>query len=286
MPMDLCDHRTIQALLQPLGFHFSRAKGQNFLTDRSVPVRIADACGADTDTGVVEIGPGIGCLTEQLAMRAGGVLAFEVDDRLRPVLAVTLAPYENIEVVFRDVMEADLAEEISRSLPFSRHLLCANLPYSITTPVLRRILESGCFSSAVVMVQREVAERICAGPGEKEYGAFTLLVQWYARAELLFEVGPGSFMPQPKVSSAVVRLTMREGPPFQTDEKLMFRLIRAAFNMRRKTLVNALSGIYDREDVRAALSACGFSETIRGEALSLEDFCTLADHLKENTKSI
>lgn len=279
MPMDLCDHQTIQALLQPLGFHFSRAKGQNFLIDSTVPERIADACGADADTGVVEIGPGIGCLTVQLAARAGGVLAFEVDQRLRPVLAVTLAPYGNIEVVFRDVMEADLQEEIGRSLRFPKQMLCANLPYSITTPVLTKILRAGCFDSAVVMVQQEVAERICAAPGSKDYGAFTLLVQWYAEPELLFSVGPESFLPRPKVSSAVVRLVMRQAPPYETDEKCLFRIVRAGFNMRRKTLVNALEGVYGKEAARAALHACGLSETIRAEALSLQEFCALADAL-------
>ena len=176
-----------------------------------------------------------------------------------------------------DLMEADLAADIRDMLPFARHVLCANLPYSITTPVVTKILRAGCFSSAVVMVQKEVAERMCAAPGGKEYGAFTLLVQWYAEPAYLFTVGPGSFMPRPKVSSAVVKLTLRGVPPYDTDEKLLFRLIRAAFNHRRKTLVNALEGVCGKERIRAAILDCGFSETVRGEALSLADFATLTN---------
>lgn len=279
--MDLCDHKQIQALLSAEGFQFSRAKGQNFLTARWVPERIAEACGLDRQTGVAEIGPGVGCLTEQLALRAGKVVAFEVDERLRPVLARTLAPYDNIEVVFGDVMRRDLPKEVALSLPGLRPVLCANLPYSITTPVLTKIFEARCFESATVMVQREVAERLCACPGEKEYGAFTLLTQWYAQPELLFTVGPECFVPRPKVTSAVVRLTMRTKPPVQAEEKALFRVIRAAFNMRRKTLVNALDGVCGKEKARAALAACGFSETVRGEALSLADFAALTNVLAE-----
>lgn len=270
----------MQALLHAEGFHFSKAKGQNFLVARWVPERIADACGVDEDAGVVEIGPGVGCLTEQLALRAGKVLAFEVDELLKPVLAQTLAPYDNIEVVFGDVMRRDLKQEADRSLPGLRHILCANLPYSITTPVLTKIYESRCFTEATVMIQREVADRMCAAPGRKDYGAFTLLTQWYAEPELLFTVGPECFMPRPKVTSAVVRLKMRREPPYDTDERMLFRIIRAAFNMRRKTLVNALEGVCGKERARETIIRCGLSETVRGEALSLQDFTALADHLR------
>jgi len=278
--MDLCDYKQIQALLQAEGFHFSKAKGQNFLTEKWVPARIADSCGLDENTGVMEIGTGVGCLTEQLALRAGKVLAFEVDEQLKPVLAMTLAPYDNIEVVFGDVMRRDLPRELESSLPGMRHVLCANLPYSITTPVLTKIYESRCFDTVTVMVQREVADRMCAAPGQKDYGAFTLLTQWYAEPETLFAVGPECFIPRPKVTSAVVRMKMRKAPPADCDEKLFFRLVRAAFNMRRKTLVNALDGVCGKETARAAVLACGFSETVRGEALSLADFAALTNAIR------
>ena len=280
--MDLCNYRDIQALLSETdGFRFSRAKGQNFLTARWVPERIAEECGLDRDTGVVEIGPGVGCLTEQLALRAGRVIAFEVDELLRPVLERTLAPYDNVEVVFGDVMRRDLRREVGESLAGLRPVLCANLPYSITTPVLTQIYEARCFDAVTVMVQKEVADRMCADAGQKDYGAFTLLTQWYGEPELLFTVGPECFMPRPKVTSAVVRIRMRRTPPADADEKALFRLIRAAFNQRRKTLVNALDGVCGKEKARAALAACGFPETIRGEALRLADFAALANAVTE-----
>lgn len=279
--MDLCSYHEMQALLSAHGFHFSKAKGQNFLISKWVPERIADSCGLDKNTGVAEIGPGVGCLTEQLALRAGKVASFEVDEQLRPILALTLAPYDNIEIIFGDVMRRDLKKEMEKSMPGMRHVLCANLPYSITTPVLTKIYESRCFETVTVMVQREVAERICAAPGQKDYGAFSLLTQWYAEPSTLFTVGAECFMPRPKVTSAVVRLDMRDNPPFQTDEKLMFRLVRAAFNMRRKTLVNALDGVCGKEKARAAILRCGFSETVRGEALSLEEFASLTNVIAE-----
>lgn len=278
--MNLCDYREIQNLLAATdGFRFSKGKGQNFLIERWVPERIAEESGLDAGTGVVEIGTGVGCLTEQLALRAGKVMAFEIDELLKPVLARTLAPYDNIEVVFGDVMRRDLPEEIRNGLPGLRPVLCANLPYNITTPVLTKIFESRCFESAVVMVQKEVAERMCAAAGEKDYGAFTLLTQWYTTPELLFTVGAECFMPRPKVTSAVVRMTMRKTPPVEADEKAMFRVIRAAFNMRRKTLVNALDGLCGREKARAAILECGLPETVRGEALSLAEFAALTNAL-------
>lgn len=274
--MDLCDYKQIQNLLAATdGFRFSKARGQNFLTARWVPERITDEAGLDAQTGVAEIGPGVGCLTEQLALRAGKVLSFEIDELLKPVLARTLAPYDNIEVVFGDVMRRDLAAEIAMSLPGLRPVLCANLPYNITSPVLTKVYESRCFETVTVMVQKEVAERLCAAPGQKDYGAFTLLTQWYAEPELLFTVGPECFMPRPKVTSAVVRMIMRKEPPLEIDEKALFRVIRAAFNQRRKTLVNALDGVCGKEKARAAVVSCGFPETVRGEALSLADFAAL-----------
>ena len=266
-------------MLQANGFHFSKSKGQNFLTASWVPERIAEESGLDKNTGVVEIGPGVGCLTEQLAMRAGKVVAFEVDELLRPVLGVTMHPYENVEIVFGDVMRRNLREEVAERFEGLRPVLCANLPYNITSPVLTQIYEARCFDTVTVMVQKEVALRLCARAGEKDYSAFSILTQWYAEPELLFDVGAGCFVPQPKVTSAVVRMKMRQKPPVDCDEALFFRLVRAAFNMRRKTLVNALSGVCGKEDAARAIEACGFSATVRGEALTLEDFAKLAREL-------
>lgn len=273
--MNLCDYNEMRSLLQREGFHFSKSKGQNFLTASWAPERIALESGLDKNTGVVEIGPGVGCLTEQLSKAAGRVLAFELDEKLRPVLDVTLAPYDNIELIFGDVMRADLRREVTERLGGLRPVLCANLPYNITTPVLKKIFEARCFDTVTVMVQREVAERMCASAGDKDYGAFTLLTEWYAEPELCFTVGAECFVPQPKVTSAVVRLKMRAQPPMDIDEAALFRVIRAAFNQRRKTLINALSGLFGKEQTKAAIAACGFSETVRGESLSLRDFAAL-----------
>ncbi len=229
----------------------------------------------------MEIGPGFGCLTEQLSLRAGRVLAYELDETLRPVLAETLAGRENIELIFDDVLRRDIAADIRERLPGLRPLLCANLPYNITTPVLTRLLEARCFESLTVMVQKEVAERIAAAPDTPQYGAFSLLAQWYAEPELLFTVGAECFVPRPKVTSAVVQLTARPAPPVQTDEKSFFRVVRAAFNMRRKTLVNALDGLCGRETARAALAACGLDERVRGEALSMAEFAALTNAINQ-----
>ena len=240
-----------------------------------MPERIADEAALSPDDGVVEIGPGVGCLTEQLARRAGQVLCYEVDEHLKPVLARTLAGLDNVQVLFADVMGRDLAADTAALLPGLRWSVCANLPYAITTPVLTKLYQARCFERILVMVQKEVALRLCAHAGQADYGAFTLLTQWYAEPELLFTVGPDCFVPRPKVHSAVVRLTMRRTPPADVDETALFRVIRAAFNMRRKTLVNALDGLCGRERAAAALAACGLDEKIRGEALSLDDFAAL-----------
>ena len=277
MLMDLCDYEAMRPLLREAGFRFSKGKGQNFLTAAWVPARIADEAGLGPDDGVVEIGPGVGCLTRALASRAGKALAYEVDTALRPVLAKTVGDLRNLEIVFDDVMGRDLAADCAEKLPGLRHCVCANLPYSITTPVLTKLYQARCFDRILVMVQKEVARRMCAGPGNGDYGAFSLLTQWYARPELLFTVGPECFVPRPKVQSAVVRLIMRTAPPVQVDESAFFRVVRAAFNQRRKTLVNALEGVCGRETAAEALAACGLDSRLRGEALSLEDFAALTN---------
>ena len=281
--MNLTDSKEIQALLARHRFRFSKAMGQNFLIASWVPEDIAASAGLDADVGVLEIGPGIGCLTRELSKRAGKVLSVELDRSLQPILAETLRGCDNVEVLFGDVLKQDLPRLLDECLPGLRHKVCANLPYNVTSPVLTALIESRCFESITVMIQREVAKRICAGPGTADYGAFGLFVQWHMETELLFEVPPSCFLPQPKVTSAVIRLTRRAAPPAEVrDEALLFRLIRASFNQRRKTLVNALSsqvpGV-DKAMAERALEELGLDPRVRGEVLDLAAFARLADKI-------
>ncbi len=277
--MELTNINDIRAVLSANGFTFSKSMGQNFLTAAWVPERIADECGAGAGVCALEIGPGIGCLTEKLCERAERVIAVELDKRLIPVLAQTLAGRDNLTVINADVMALDL-----NSLDFAglRPIVAANLPYNITSPVITKLLGSGLFSSVTVMVQREVADRICAEPKTADYGAFTLFCRYYAECRKLFNVPSSCFEPRPKVESAVVRMDMHEKPPVSIDEKALFRVIRAAFNQRRKTLANALSsGLseLDKEKIKAAIEKAGLSPTARGEELSLEKFAALTQSL-------
>ncbi len=282
--MDLTDMRTIKALLARHGFHFSKSMGQNFLIADWVPRDIADAAGLDEDCGVLEIGPGIGPLTVQLAQRAGKVAAVELDRALLPILAETLSDYPNAQVIPGDVMKLDLAQLVQEQFSGMAVKACANLPYNITTPVITKLLEAGCFQSITVMIQREVARRICAGPDSPDRGAFSLFCQYHAQCALLFDVGPECFLPAPKVTSSVIQLVPRSHPPVDTDPEALFHLVRAAFAQRRKTLLNALSAAYGsrlpKEMLRQAISDCGLPETVRGERLSLEDFSRLANILQ------
>lgn len=282
MSMVLTNINTIKALLDRHGFHFSKSLGQNFLTAAWVPEGIADGAKVDKSFGVLEIGPGIGCLTVQLAQRAGKVLSVELDKTLRPVLAETLADCENAEVLFGDIMKQDIPALVKEKFGGLRLAASANLPYNITSPVLTALINAGCFESITVMIQREVAKRICAGPGSKDYGTFSIFVQWYTEPKMLFDVSPGCFIPQPKVSSTVIRLERREKPPVSVqDEKLMFRIINAAFNQRRKTLVNALSSALglDKSTLTQVLRDCQISEQIRGEALDIRAFASISDKI-------
>lgn len=279
--MDLCNIRDIKALLGRHGFHFSKSMGQNFLIESWVPRNIAEASGADETCGVIEVGPGIGPLTVQLAGWAKKVVAVELDRTLLPVLAETLAEHPNVEVVPGDVMKLDLAALAAEKLPGLTPMVCANLPYNITTPVITAFLEAHVFSAITVMIQREVARRICAAPGSPDYGAFSVFCQYYAEPELLFDVPPECFLPAPKVTSSVIRLIPRSSPP-QTlvDDQTFFRVVRAAFAQRRKTLINSLSSSgYDKNMVRSALAACGLPETVRGERLGIPEFAALAAYL-------
>lgn len=280
--MDLCDPRQVQTLLQRHGFHFSKSMGQNFLVVPQVPIDIADASGAGQGCAVLEIGPGIGPLTVQLAQRASRVVAVELDRSLAPVLADTLSEYSNVEVLFGDVMKLDLDQLISDKFSGFTPIVCANLPYNITTPVLTKLLESKRFSAITVMIQREVARRICACPGTADYGAFSVFCQYHAQCQYRFEVGPECFLPAPKVTSAVVTLTPQPKPQCVQDPDAFFQVVRAAFAQRRKTLLNCLSaayGQYSKDQLRALLTRCGLPEGVRGERLGIPEFAALADAL-------
>lgn len=279
--MRLTDINDIKSLLVSHGFRFSKSMGQNFLTAAWVPEDIAEAAQLDENTGVLEVGPGIGCLTEQLALRAGKVVAVELDNALRPVLKQTLAGKDNVEIIFGDVLKQDIKGLVSEKMQGLRPVVCANLPYNITSPLITAFLEAECFDSVTVMIQREVAKRICAKPATADYGAFTVLVNWYAEPEMLFDVPPSCFIPQPKVKSSVIRLKTRSEPPVEVKDKaLFFRVVRAAFGMRRKTLTNALSANFNelnKADIENLLTACGFDPKIRGEVLSIGDFAAISD---------
>ena len=279
--MDLCSEKDIRALLARHGFRFSKSMGQNFLIEGWVPRDIAEASGADETTGVLEIGPGIGPLTVQLARRAARGAAAAPARTLYPILDETLAPYPNAEVVPGDVMKLDLPALVADKFSGLTAIACANLPYNITTPVLTALIEAGCFASITVMIQREVALRICAAPGTGDYGAFSLFCQYHTVPEYLFEVGPECFLPAPKVTSAVIRLTPRREPP-QTlvEEALFFQVVRASFAQRRKTLLNGLSSAFgsrvSKDGLRAVLAEAGLPENVRGETLGIPQFAALA----------
>ena len=281
--MNLTNINEVKELLGRHGFHFSKSLGQNFLIASWVPEDIAASALLDENTGVLEVGAGIGCLTEQLSMRAGKVVCVELDNSLRPVLAETLKGRDNVEIVYGDIMKQDIPALVKEKFGDMRCVVCANLPYNITSPVLTAFIESKCFDAVTVMIQREVAKRICAKPGNADYGAFSLFVQWYMETELLFDVPASCFVPQPKVTSAVIRLKKREKPQGEVkDEELMFKIIRAAFNQRRKTLVNAISaGVngVSKEEAEQAIVESGLDARVRGEALGIEDFIKIADKL-------
>ena len=280
--IDVCDIQVMKPMLAAHGFHFSKAKGQNFLIAPWVPQSIAEQAGVDETAGVLEIGPGIGPLTQQLCLRAGKVCAVEVDERLKPILDVTVGNFSNLEILWGDVLKQDIPALVKEKFGALRPMACANLPYYITSPILTALLEAECFQSVTVMVQKEVADRMQVGPGTKDYGALSLAVQYYAKPEIVANVPPNCFIPRPNVGSAVIRLTRYEEPPVKVkDEKKMFSLIRASFNQRRKTLVNGLGNAglpgITKESASAALEQMGLSPTVRGEALTLEQFAQLSD---------
>ena len=278
--VDVCDIQVMKPLLAQHGFHFSKAKGQNFLIAPWVPRSIAEDAGVDESAGVLEIGPGIGPLTQQLCLRAGKVCAVELDSRLKPILDLTVGEFSNLEILWDDVLKLDVPALVKEKFPGLRPMACANLPYYITSPILTALLEADCFDSVTVMVQKEVAQRIAAAPDSADYGAFSVFCQYYAQPELLFDVPAHCFLPQPKVTSAVISLkTYRERPWKVDNEKTFFRLVRASFAMRRKKLSNGLaSGFPELGKTGAAevIAAAGFDANVRGETLGIPEFARIA----------
>lgn len=283
--LELTDIGTIKALLARHGFHFSKALGQNFIVNPSVCPRMADESGIDSESGVIEIGAGIGVLTAELAKRAKKVVCIELDSKLLPILDETLADFDNIEIINVDVLKIDLAALIEEKFGGMPVYVCANLPYYITSPVIMTLLESRLPLKAVtVMVQREAAQRLCAPVGSRLSGAVTVAVDYYAEARKLFDVSAGSFMPAPKVDSSVIRLDIREKPGIEvSDEKLFFSMVHAAFGQRRKTASNSISsgtGI-PKAVVAEAIERCGFPPSVRAESMTAEQLAALCEALNE-----
>ncbi|MFR8228223.1 MAG: 16S rRNA (adenine(1518)-N(6)/adenine(1519)-N(6))-dimethyltransferase RsmA [Lachnospirales bacterium] len=281
--------KTIE-VIQKYQFAFQKKFGQNFLIDGHVLEKIINAAGVGKEDMVLEIGPGIGTMTQYLAENAGKVVAVEIDKNLIPILQETLSGYENVTVINEDILKVDikaLAEEYNQGRPIK---VVANLPYYITTPIIMGLFESGVpIDNITVMVQKEVADRMQSGPGTKDYGALSLAVQYYAKPYIVANVPPNCFIPRPNVGSAVIRLTRHEEPPVKvTDPALMFELIRASFNQRRKTLQNGLNNAqnlnFTKEQIGSAIEHMGLPATVRGEALTLEQFAGLANYFTETCR--
>ncbi len=280
---NLSDINVIKSVMGRHGVTFNKGLGQNFLVDPGVCPQMADFANLDENTCAIEIGPGVGVLTAELAKRAGKVLSFEVDTRLLPVLDETLAEFNNVEIINQDIMKADLKAIIEEKCKGMDIAVCANLPYYITSPIIMLLLESRLpIKSITVMVQKEAADRLCAEVGSRDGGAVTVAVSYYAVAEKLFYVPKESFLPPPKVNSEVIRLTVRKNPPVEVaDEKKFFKVVKAAFSQRRKTAENSLSsglGI-PKPQIAEALEKAGLERTVRAEKMTMEDFAKLAEML-------
>ena len=283
--MDLCSKTDLSDLLSRHGFTFSKALGQNFLISRPVIRKIISSSGIGPGDGVLEIGPGAGCLTAELADSASAVVAVELDERLLPVLDETLHGRNNVTVLREDAMKLDINKTVGTFFEGLRPVVCANLPYSITTPLIIRLLESECFDSLTLMVQKEVEQRLTAIPGDPECGAITVFTQFYTQAEMLFTVPASCFWPAPKVDSAIIHLKTRsERVVSKESEPVFFRTVRAAFSQRRKTLLNSLSsgfGSLGKEQIADVISQLGYDPRVRGEKLGTEDFARLSQALGE-----
>ena len=278
---ELTDLSVIRTLCEKYDFALSKGFGQNFIINPGLPPKIVDASGVDKSWGVLEIGPGIGALSHELCERAGKVVAVEIDKTLLPILDETMARFDNFEVVSADILKTDIPALVREKFAGLTPIVCANLPYNITTPAITALIESKCFESITVLVQKEVAERLCAAPGTSAYGAFSVFMQYYTEPELLFAVPRECFEPQPKVTSAVLRAVVRREPPVEVeDEKFFFRVVYAAFALRRKTLVNSLMTAFGsqltKEQVTQAVTSCGLEANIRGERLGLSEFAALS----------
>ncbi|MBS7329506.1 MAG: 16S rRNA (adenine(1518)-N(6)/adenine(1519)-N(6))-dimethyltransferase RsmA [Lachnospiraceae bacterium] len=276
-------------ILKKYNFSFQKRFGQNFLIDTHVLEKIVDEAGIDEDDCVLEIGPGIGTMTQYLCERAGRVIAVEIDKALIPILNDTLSSYSNVEIINEDILKVDITNLCNKYNNGRPIKVVANLPYYITTPIIMGLFESGCpLESITIMVQKEVADRMKCGPGSKDYGALSLAVQFYSNPEIVANVSPESFIPKPGVGSTVIRLTRYPKPPVEVDdEKYMFKLIRAAFNMRRKTMVNSLmSGNLGltKEEILSAIDKLNLSPQVRGEALTLNEFAALSNILSKANK--
>lgn len=281
--IQVCDINVMKPLLAEHGFHFSKAKGQNFLIAPWVPESIARDAGVDETAGVLEIGPGIGPLTQQLCLRAGKVCAVELDKRLEPILRRTVGEFDNLQIIWDDVLNLDIPALVKGKFGDLRPMACANLPYYITSPILSALLEADCFDSVTVMVQKEVAVRIAAKPGAADYSAFSVFCQYYAEPKLLFDVPAHCFLPQPKVTSAVIQLQVRKERHWKIDdEEIFFKTVRASFAMRRKKLSNGLASGFSflgKEGAAEVIAACGLPENVRGETLSIEEFASIANEI-------
>ena len=281
--IDVCNIQVMKPLLESHGFHFSKAKGQNFLIARWVPEEIALQSGVDKTVGVLEIGPGIGPLTQQLCMNAAKVCAVELDRRLEPILKTTVGEFENLQIIWDDVLKQDVKKLVQEQFAGLRPMACANLPYYITSPILTALLEAECFEAVTVMVQKEVAVRIAAKPGTADYSAFTVFCQYYAEPEILFDVPAHCFLPQPKVTSAVVTLRTRTTRPWEIlNQDIFFRTVRASFAMRRKKLSNGLASGFPelgKAGAEEVIRACGLSENVRGETLDIGQFAAIANEI-------
>lgn len=285
---NLSDISVVKDLLNRHGFKFSKALGQNFLINPSVCPRMADACGADENTGVIEVGPGFGVLTAELAKKAKKVVSIELDERLLPVLAETLAEFDNVEIINSDVLKVDLHKLIEEKFQGMKVAICANLPYYITSPIIMHLLESRLpVENITVMVQKEAAQRLCAPVGNRDAGAVTIAVDYYAEAKKMFDVSAGSFMPAPKVDSSVIRLDVRKQPPVTlSDEKLFFRMVKAVFAQRRKTASNSISAgmAISKETVYRAIELAGYNENVRAESFTLDELAALSNAIYEVTR--
>ena len=281
--VNVCDIHVMKPLLAEHGFHFSKAKGQNFLIASWVPENIALESGVDKSVGVLEIGPGIGPLTQQLCLNAAKVCAVELDNRLKPILDITVGEFDNLEIIWNDVLKLDVPALVREKFGGLRPMACANLPYYITSPILTALLEAECFEAVTVMVQKEVALRIAAKPGSADYSAFTVFCQYFAEPELLFDVPPHCFLPAPKVTSAVITLRTRKERPWEIlDQDIFFRTVRASFAMRRKKLANGLASGFPelgKQGAAEVIEAAGFDANVRGETLSIPEFAAIANEI-------